>query len=155
MGASLQIIFLSVKLIEPMSTKIQKNSEGKKVYELAFMLKDPSSEKVVLDLLAQHKATVVNQSPINSVKLAYPVKKHLTAFFGVINMETEPENMKALSSALNLSSEVLRFLIIAVPNVKKSTERSEPRKTNKVEAPASSATLSNKDLEDKLEEILK
>ena len=138
-----------------MSTKIKKNSEGKKVYELALMLKDPSSEKVVLDFLAQHKATVINQSPVNSVKLAYPIKKHLTAFFGVINMETEPENMKALSTALNLSGDVLRFLIIAVPNVKKTQERSEPRQAVKTEAAGSSSVLSNKALEEKLEEILK
>lgn len=148
-----------------MSTKIQKNSEGKKVYELAFLLKDPSSEKVVLDFLAQYKAVVINQSQINSMKLAYPVKKHLSAFFGVINLETEPENMKALSSALNLSSDVLRFLIIAVPNVSKKSvaseerrrysEGSESRKINKTETTNSSSVLSNKALEEKLEEILK
>jgi len=147
-----------------MSTKIKKNSEGKKVYELAFVLKDASSEKVVLDFLAQHNAAIISQSPINAMKLAYPIKKHLTGYFGVINLETEPVNMIALSNALNLNAEVLRFLVIAVPNVsakggspegrKKYSEGSE-RKTNKVEAPVSSATLSNKDLEDKLEEILK
>lgn len=139
-----------------MSTKIKKNSEGKKVYELAFMIKDPSLEKAVLDFLAQHKAAILNQSPINSMKLAYPVKKHLSAFFGVINMEAEPENIKALSNALNLSNDVLRFLIIAVPNAKKTPERSEPRKTAvKTEAAGSSSVLSNKALEEKLEEILK
>jgi len=141
-----------------MTTKIQKNSEGKKVYELAFMLKDPSSEKAVLDFLAQHKAVILNQSPVNSMKLAYPIKKHLSAFFGVINLEMEPENMKALSSALNLSADVLRFLIIAVPKAKKSperSERSEVRKPAKTETAGSSSVLSNKALEEKLEEILK
>lgn len=139
-----------------MSTKIKKNSEGKKVYELAFILKDSSSEKVVLDFLAQHKATIISQSPINSMKLAYPIKKHLTGFFGVINLEAEPANMSALSNDLNLSAEVLRFLVIAVPNVKKSSERSESRKTTKTEVTSNSnAVLSNKDLEDRLEEILK
>jgi len=138
-----------------MSTKIKKNSEGKKVYELAFFLKDPSSEKVVLDFLSQHKAVIINQSQINSMKLAYPIKKHLSGFFGVINFETEPENTKALSNALNLSSEVLRFLIISVPNVRKSLGRSEPRKINKIETSSSSSALSNKALEERLEEILK
>ncbi|MFZ3132929.1 MAG: 30S ribosomal protein S6 [Desulfosporosinus sp.] len=138
-----------------MSTKIKKNSEGKKVYELAFLLKDPSLDKVVLDFLAQHKAVVIDQSPINSIKLAYPIKKHVTGFFGVINLEAEPDNIKALSTALNLSADVLRFLIIAVPSVKKSSERTEPRKVNKTEATTSNSVLSNKDLEDKLEEILK
>ena len=138
-----------------MSTKIKKNSEGKKVYELAFMLKDPSSEKVVLDFLVQYKATVINASQINSMKLAYPIKKHLTGYFGVINFETEPENTKALSTALNLSADVLRFLIIAVPNVKRSSERSEPRKITKTETTGSSSVLSNKALEERLEEILK
>lgn len=176
----MQIIFLSAKLVCEyanydilvshlfMSKKIQKNSEGKKVYELAFFLKDQSSEKAVFDFLAQHKAVILNQSPINSMKLAYPIKKYLSGFFGVINLETEPENMKALSSALNLSSEVLRFLIIAAPNVsspqrgagspegrKRYSEGPESRKINKVETTGSSSALSNKALEEKLEEILK
>lgn len=148
-----------------MSNKIQKNSEGKKVYELAFLLKDPSSEKVVLDFLAQHKAVAISQAQINSIKLAYPIKKYLSAFFGVINLEAEPENMKALSSALNLSADVLRFLIIAIPNVsakdrssegrKKYSEASESGKINKTEATGSSSVLSNKALEERLEEILK
>ncbi|MDO8443187.1 MAG: 30S ribosomal protein S6 [bacterium] len=144
-----------------MSTKIKKNSEGKKVYELAFLLKDPSSEKVVFDFLAQHKAVILNQSPVNSMKLAYPIKKHLSGFFGVINLEADPENVKALSSALNLSADVLRFLIIAVPNAKKSSEkeRSEPRRMSKTETTSSSSgsssVLSNKALEERLEEILK
>ncbi|MEK7463009.1 MAG: 30S ribosomal protein S6 [Patescibacteria group bacterium] len=153
-----------------MSTKIKKNSEGKKVYELAFLLKDPSSEKAVFDFLAQHKAVILNQSPINSMKLAYPIKKHLSGFFGAINLEADPENVKALSSSLNLSADVLRFLVIAVPNVsapqrgagspegrKKYSEGSESRKMNKTESAnsGSSSVLSNKALEEKLEEILK
>ena len=138
----------------PMSTKTTKNLEGKKLYELSFLLKDPASEKVVLDLLGQHKAAIMNQSQVNSIKLAYPIKKHLSAYFGFINFEADPADMKNLSEALRFNAEVLRFLIIATISIKKSEgDRSEGRKT-KSEA-VSGKLLSNEALEEKLEEILK
>lgn len=137
-----------------MSTKTTKNLEGKKLYELSFLLKDPASEKVVLDLLGQHKAAIMNQSQVNSIKLAYPIKKHLSAYFGFINFEADPADMKNLSEALRFNAEVLRFLIIATISIKKSEgDRSEGRKT-KSEA-VSGKLLSNEALEEKLEEILK
>lgn len=138
-----------------MAIKIKKNEEGKKVYELAFLLKDPSLDKVVIDFLNQYKAVIINQSPVNSLKLAYPIKKQTAAFFGVINFESDPASMKALSNALNLSNDVLRFLIIATPAVKKTTEKPETKRSGKVDSAPSGAVLSNKALEEKLEEILK
>jgi len=139
-----------------MSTKTNKNLEGKKLYELAFLLKDSSSEKVVLDLLAQHKAVVTNQSQVNSIKLAYPIKKQVSAYFGYINFEADPADMKSLSETLKLNPEVLRFLVIAMLPIKKSDgEKSEGRKSTKPEIANTKSVLSNEDLEEKLEEILK
>jgi len=138
-----------------MAIKIKKNEEGRKIYELAFLLKDPSLDKVVIDFLNQYKAIIINQSPINSIKLAYPIKKQSAAFFGVINFESDPANVKALSNALNLSNDVLRFLVIASPAVKKTAERSETKKSSKADSAPSGTMLSNKALEEKLEEILK
>lgn len=138
-----------------MSKKSKKNLEGKKIYELALLLKDPASEKVVSDLLAKYKASVTHQSQINSIKLAYPIKKHVSAYFGYINFEADPADIKELSETLRLNSEVLRFLIITSPVVKKSeSDKSEDRKPAKAEV-GQSSMLTNEALEERLEEILK
>ena len=125
------------------------------MYELAFLLKDPAAEKVVLDLLAQHKASVTNQSQVNSIKLAYPIKKHVSAYFGYVNFEADPADIKELSGILRLNPEVLRFLVIASPVLKKEEgEKAEGKKSAKAEA-AGKSVLTNEALEEQLEEILK
>jgi len=140
-----------------MSIKNTKNLEGKKIYEIAFLLKDPASEKVILDLLSENKAVISNQSPINSIKLAYPIKKHTSAYFGYINFEADPTNIKSVSETLNLNPEVLRFLIITSPVISKKSESdkySEAKKSSKLES-GNGTVLTNEALEEKLEEILK
>lgn len=137
-----------------MSKEINDNSEGKKLYEVAFLLEDPSSEKTILDLLAQSKAVITNQSSINPLRLAYPIKKHLSAYFGYVNFEAEPLDIKNLSDALKLNNEILRFLIVSSA-VKKPEGKKEFKKLVQPEISTSKSMLSNKALEEKLEEILK
>ena len=136
-----------------MSKKTNKNLEGKKSYELSFLLKDPASERSVIDLLLKYKGSVVKQSPINSMKLAYPIKKHTSAYFGYINFEADPIDVKEFSDSMRLNGEVIRFLIVTAPVVKKSEEKEESKRV-KPEL-TNSKTLTNEALEEQLEEILK
>lgn len=139
-----------------MSIKNTKNLDGKRVYEIAFLLKDPASEKAVRDLLDQNKVAVLNRSAINPLKLAYPIKKHSSAYFGYINFESEPESAKAISEALRFNQEVLRFLIVIVPPVKQDQKKSDSKKSEKPEVTETPKTaLSNEALEETLEQILK
>ncbi len=139
-----------------MPSKKTNNLEGKKAYEVGFLLKDPISEKTVLDLLAQYKAVITNRSSVNPIKLAYPIKKHASAYFGYINFEADPSDVKSFSDSLRLNNEILRFLVITTSGVKKSSEeKTETKKSVKTEVSSSKSMLSNKALEEKLEEILK
>jgi ribosomal protein S6 len=139
-----------------MSKKNKNNLEGKKAYELSFLVKDPASDKSILNLLAKYKVFAVKQSPVNPMKLAYPIKRHTSAYFGYINFEANPADVKEISDSLRLNNEVIRFLVIIAPvfNVKGKEEKSESKRAIKTEA-AGSKTLTNEALEEKLEEILK
>ncbi|MCL5017340.1 MAG: 30S ribosomal protein S6 [Patescibacteria group bacterium] len=139
-----------------MSKKNKNNSEGKKSYEISFLLKDPASDKSILDLLAKHNASEIKQSSVNPIKLAYPIKKHVSAYFGYINFVADPADIKEMSDSLRLNGEVIRFLVVTAAAVdnKKSEERTEQRKAVRAES-SSSKALTNEALEEKLEEILK
>lgn len=129
------------------------NSEAKKVYEISFLLKDASSEKVITDLLDQHEALIKSKSLINPIKLAYQIKKYSSAYFGYINFEADPANVKSFSDSLKFKEEVLRFLVITVPVVKVSPKKEEDKKIMK-EPEGSKQALTNEALEEKLKEIL-
>ncbi|MBU4348266.1 30S ribosomal protein S6 [Patescibacteria group bacterium] len=129
------------------------NLEAKKVYEISFLLKDPSSEKIIVDLLNQHEVLIKNKSSINSIKLAYPIKKYLSAYFGYINFEADPASIKSFSDSLKFKEEVLRYLIITVPITKVLQKKDEEKKVVK-EPDASRSALTNEALEEKLKEIL-
>jgi ribosomal protein S6 len=137
-----------------MPRKKTDNLEGKKAYEVGFLLKDPISEKTVLDLLSQHKATVINKSPAKPIKLAYPIKKHVSAYFEYINFEADPSEVKSFSDSLKHNNEILRYLVVTVSG-KKAEEKTEIKKSAKLETSSSNSMLSNEALEEKLEEILK
>jgi ribosomal protein S6 len=130
------------------------NLEAKKVYEISFLLKDSDSEKIITDLLDQHEAIVKSKSLINPIKLAYQIKKYSSAYFGYINFEANPENIKSFSDSLKFKEEVLRFLVIVVPAVKVSPKREEDKKVSAKEPEESKQALTNEALEEKLKEIL-
>ncbi len=128
-------------------------------YEVAFLVKSPEEEKVVADLINQHKGNILQKSQIKETKLAYPIKKHSSAYFGYMHFELLPADLERLSNSLKLNPAVLRYLTVLAPAVKKPSERKSAEKENKeVPAPAVTASrsiLTNEALEEKLEEILK
>ncbi|MEK7147240.1 MAG: 30S ribosomal protein S6 [Patescibacteria group bacterium] len=137
-------------------------SDDKKEYEIAFILKteDPY---VVKQALNNRGFSIFNESPINKLRLAYPIKKELQAYWGYCGFSAVPAGIKELSDDLKLQSAVLRFLIISLP--KKTGQKTESRtlrrfspvkQYEKVEKPVyeKNKILSNEALEKKLEEIL-
>lgn len=151
--------------------------EGQKEYEVSFWVIAEEAAAEVCDILSSAKMTVGVKSPLASLKLAYSIKKHTSAFFGSCVFTGLPENIKQIDEVLARHAKVLRYLIITPP-VKINTR--EPRSTlsemhsdssrsarasvasTASEAPAVSAVpearmsvLSNEGLEKKLEEILK
>ncbi len=121
-----------------------------KLYEIAFLLQDPASEKEVVDLINQFQGSVKNQISAKPLRLAYPVLKHTSAYFGVCQFELLSEAIERLSQALQLKKSVLRFLIVVPPATRKAPERSgEKRPFVKAEA-ATKSVLTNDVLEAKL-----
>lgn len=128
-----------------------------KAYEVAFLVKSPNEEGVIADLINQHKGNILHKSPLKETKLAYPIKKHSSVYFGYVQFELLPADLEKLSQSLKLNSAILRYLTVIVPAVKNSLERKFVDKEKK-EAPSiavSRPILTNEALEEKLEEILK
>ena len=129
--------------------------EIKRDYELAFLLNTEDAFGVVLKILKEHGITPVYQSQVNQIKLAYPIKKHESAFFGFLYFEAAPEVIEGIKSGLSLNAQVVRFLIVT-PFIKLPSPQMRPTQKSPDAKPSEmAATLSNEALEQKLEEILK
>jgi len=141
--------------------------KDKKEYEMSFVLASEDGATDVLSALTAIGAEVVTKSSLNSIKLAYPIKKHESAYFGFCIFKADPSSIKQLKDALALNANVLRSLLITPPvkiSAREDRRLGEGRerrpavvsKLEVVEAkPAEPQILSNEGLEKKLEEILK
>ena len=151
--------------------KTENQEIKKRKYELAFVLKTEDIS-VVAKLLANGGFAVLTENPLEKIQLAYPIKKEDYAFFGYCHFEGDPAAIKNLRADLRLSPEVLRYLLITPPFIKKPAWRkSEPDKSpeeTKFNLPADKQArfadrqsqlaepiLTNEALEKKIEEILK
>lgn len=134
--------------------------EGRKEYEISYLLTALDSEQEVVSVLKQNGAEIFHQKPATSVALSYVIKKHPSAYFGFCHFTAEAAAIKPIDETLKLKKSVLRFLIITPP-VKMPAPRVMPGqpdvsgKPEKKVPAAASTTLSNEALSEKLEEILK
>jgi len=147
--------------------------EDKKEYELAFVAASEDAAPAVEQLIAKHGGAITGRGPLAALKLAYPVKKHTTGFFGFVWFSALPANVKQLHDELAVQKNVLRFLVVTPPIKVTVRESHAPReqgmapklsdakiREKPIEAPMMPAApapevLSNELLEKKLEEILK
>ncbi len=138
--------------------------DGQKEYEVSFWLTSEEDISEIGNILASANTTIISKTPLASIKLAYPIKKHNSAFFGSCIFIGLPENLKQIDKALASSHKVLRNLIITPPpKVNAREPRSSPEVASREnvipESPLRSvvdtSVLSNEGLEKKLEEILK
>ncbi|MCL5016110.1 MAG: 30S ribosomal protein S6 [Patescibacteria group bacterium] len=132
----------------------------RKSYEISFLVRSENDVEAVLKRLSNIGAEIVSEGNIAEVKLAYPINKLNSAYFGWICFDVAPEKITELNSALRLDEKVMRHLVLTPPITK--TEKKRPMKSSLArteaagQAPASNAPseLSNEELEKKLEEIL-
>jgi len=142
-----------------------KQYEEKKDYEISFLVEKKGDEASVEETIVQHGAEIIKRSEVVETKLAYPIKKLKIAHFGFFHFKAFPDMADKLAAALILNPAVLRSLLITPPVVKSEGRRmirrdsgdSRPVENNESRPvkPAPKNILTNKDLEDKLEEILK
>jgi len=125
---------------------------NRRAYEVSYLLKAEEDVSVVVNLLSQLNAEIVNEGTVTEIRLAYPIKKEIKAYFGYLHFNLDAELITKLRDELQLDSRIIRFLIVTPPFVKPKTyrentlDRPKPAVEQRIE-------LSNDALEEKLEEI--
>lgn len=132
-----------------------------KKYELSFLVKEEGDEKKVLEFISKEGGTIDIEPQPTKIALAYPIKGFAQAFFGNVHFSVLPEKISNLEHELVTKEFVLRHIIVTPPFVKDSRPRPLTDKPNakpetgegRVEVPKSES-LTNEELEKKIEEIL-
>jgi small subunit ribosomal protein S6 len=123
-------------------------------YEIAVLF-DPDLE-VDLDkatdklekLVADNGGKIVATDNWGKRKLAYEIKKHDSAIYVFYTVELPPEGVKKVESTLNITDEVIRFLITR-PDLKAiaKAEAAKAEKARKAAERGENADDSDKDTE--------
>lgn len=130
-----------------------------KQYEISFLLRSEEDAAVLVKKLSDLGAEISSEGPIERINLAYPIKRETAAYFGYVNFNAKPEVVKGINDSLGLEPKVMRFLIITPPIAKMVPRRTdfhhEAEQVVVDSAKPKVESLSNAELEKKLEEILK
>jgi len=118
-------------------------------YEIAVLF-DPGLE-IDLDkatgrvekILTDNGATITNTDNWGKRKLAYTIAKHDMAIYVIYTVEMPGANVQKLESVLNITDEVIRFLITK-PDLK-AIAKAEAERTRKAEQAAKRGDASDKD----------
>src|SRR6201996_1352563 len=101
-------------------------------------------------ILADHGAKITNIDNWGKRKLAYPIKKHDLAIYVFYTVEMPGANVQKLESILNITDEVIRFLIVK-PDLK-AIAKAEAAKALKAEQAAKRGDREGSDEDDDSEE---
>ncbi len=148
--------------------------EGKKNYEIDFLVKAEEDKEIIVKALEKSQLSIIGAAGMSKIKLSYPIKKESFALFGYLYFSGNPENIADLTDELKNKTKILRFYVISRPIIEeKKDERIEETRPEQKQFPRgyqekevvavpqpSSKTprteaLSNEALEKRLEEILK
>ena len=134
-----------------------------KLYEMSYLLKNEGDVSVVGKFIKDLGGEIEFESPASKIVLAYPVQKEESAYFGYVHFSMEPAEISHLSHEMETRPGILRHLIITPP-FKKSESRPRvevPRRVERAPLPRQAEpvrpaeSLTNEELEKKIEEILK
>lgn len=116
--------------MEKENTKLSKTAnktDTSKIYELGYILVSSLPDEKIAEevesiktLLAKNGAEVVSSEDPILIDLAYPMVKVVSAqrqkysrgYFGWVKFEGEPEALSEIKKALDLSTTVLRYMIV-------------------------------------------
>jgi small subunit ribosomal protein S6 len=118
-------------------------------YEIA-VLYDPDLEvdlekatSRVEKILTDNGAKITNKDNWGKRKLAYPIKKHEAAIYLIYTLNLPHENVQKIESTLNITDEVIRFLIVK-PDLK-AIAKAEAAKAEKAQKAAARGEASEED----------
>ena len=77
-------------------------------YEIMFIVKSTLDEETI------KKTKVVEFKEMGRKKLAYPIKKEVSGYYFVMNVETTHETLAEFDRKVTINENVLRHLIIKV-----------------------------------------
>lgn len=128
--------------------------ENAREYELSYLVGEAAEAERVLEIISSHEGEVAVKGQPTNIRLAYPIKKQLSAWFGFVYFSALPEAAGKIGAALKTRPSVIRSILISSP------AKTQMRETRKQRVPepkpeASQPALTNEALEQKLEEILK
>lgn len=93
------------------------------LYEIAILY-HPSlevgfgkAEEQIQKIFTNNKAKVVNTDNWGKRKLAYPIKKQDYAIYVFYSVEIDPESVRKIEGSLNITDEIIRYLITK-PDIK-------------------------------------
>jgi len=137
-----------------------------KTYELTYIitpeagLEGAEAKAKEFEALAQKEEGIIikHSNPVART-LPYPIKKHASGFFGVLEFQLEPEKLEEIKTALSKDGKISRFMVTIKEVSKVRKERKGRIKTpaieTHIEKPAEpSPKVELKDIEQKLEELL-
>ena len=91
-----------------------------------------SATEKVAKIIESAKGKIIAEDDWGRRKLAYPIKKEQYAVYRVYTLELPAEAPKIINDALNITSEVLRFLLVSVdPKMKALMEEDKKREKEK------------------------
>lgn len=70
------------------------------------------AEEQILKIFTNNKAKVINTDNWGKRKLAYPISKQDFAIYVFYTVEVEPANVQKIESTLNITDEIVRYLIV-------------------------------------------
>jgi small subunit ribosomal protein S6 len=125
-------------------------------YEIAILY-DPGLEvdlekasSRVEKIFTDNGAKIVSNDNWGKRKLAYPIAKHDMAVYVFYTVEIPPENVRKIESTLNITDEVIRFLITR-PDLK-AIAKAEAAKAEKAEKAVARGESAEDDSDEQSEE---
>ncbi len=139
--------------------------EDKKEYELSYLAPTEEASIEVEKAIAAIGGEVATKGPLQNMRLAYPIKKHASAYFGFYYVKALPDAVVKLHDMLRVNKGILRHLIVTPPikavprgerfvrDARKAPPSAGVPKIEEVK-PAQPQILSNEGLEKELQQIL-
>jgi small subunit ribosomal protein S6 len=125
-------------------------------YEIAILY-DPGLEvdlekasSRVEKIFTDNGSKIVSNDNWGKRKLAYPIAKHEMAVYVFYTVEIPPENVRKIESTLNITDEVIRFLITR-PDLK-AIAKAEAAKAEKAEKAVARGDSAEDDSDEQSEE---
>lgn len=104
-----------------------------KNYELLYILHpdlEGSSDKIsekVASFITKSGGEVTNQEDWGKRKLAYPISKNDFGVYVLVNFTVESEKLPEIEHDLGLSEEVMRFMVVILPEIVESKKKSDKK----------------------------